>query len=81
MKKERKQIVFDLTFAADIRNICANDTPAGFALEDFGVTEGLEYGVLTYDHEKEPQALETLFVAVGRAWLAAKEKGIAEEGR
>jgi len=74
MENERKRIIFDPAFAADVKDICVNGTPAGSAPEDFGVTEGPEYGVLTYGHEKEAQALEILFIAVGRAWLAAKRR-------
>lgn len=81
MRKERKRIVFDQFFTADIKRICLNDTPAGSVPENFSVSDGPEYGVLMYDYEKEIQAMDILFIAIGRAWLAAKEKGIVEENR
>ena len=79
MEKELKRMIFDLAFTEDIRHICLNEPPAGSEPEDFSVAEDPKYGVLTYSSEKEAQALDILFIVVGRAWLASKEKELEKE--
>lgn len=76
MESEWKQIIFDPVFTADIRNVCSNDTPAGSVPGDFELAEHPEYGVLMYSSEKEAQALDILFIAVGRAWCKAKREAM-----
>ena len=39
--------------------------------KDFSIVERTEYGVLTFNEDKEAQALEVLFIAIGRAWHKA----------
>ena len=70
----KKQFIFDPVFAADIRDTCANNPPEGSAPENFGVVECPEYCALMFNADKEAQALEVLFIAVGRAWHGAKRK-------
>lgn len=72
-RKERKRIVFDSAFTTDIENICANDPSDGSAPWDFEITGHPWYSVLKHSPDEESQALDILFVAVGRAWLAAKK--------
>ena len=80
MEKELKRMIFDLAFTKDIRHICLNEPPADSEPEDFSAVEGPEYGVLTYNHEKEAQALEVLLTAVGSAWYKAKKEEINKRG-
>ena len=72
----QKQFIFDPIFAADIKDTCANNPPEGAAPEDFGVVVGPEFCALMFNADKEAQALEVLFIAVGRAWHEAKKKVI-----
>ena len=72
----QKQFIFDPIFAADIKDTCANNPPEGSAPEDFGVVVGPEFCALMFNADKEAQALEVLFIAVGRAWHEAKKKVI-----
>ena len=74
IEKSKKQFIFDPIFTEDIRDTCGSDPPEGSAPEDFGVVECPEYCALTFDADKEAQALEVLFIAVGRAWHEAKRK-------
>ena len=70
----QKQFIFDPVFTQDIKDTCFNNPPEGSAPEDFGVVESSEYGALTFSPDKEAQALEVLFIAIGRAWHEAKVK-------
>jgi len=70
----KKQFIFDPVFTADIRDTCVNNPPEGSAPEDFGVVECPEYCTLTFNADKETQALEALFIAVGRAWHEVKRR-------
>ena len=76
IEKAKKQFIFDPVFTEDIRYTCANDAPEGSAPEDFTVIEGSEYGALTFNADQEAQALEILFVAVGKAWHEAKSRAM-----
>ena len=76
IEKAKKQFIFDSVFTEDIKYTCANDAPKGSTPEDFNVIEGSEYGVLTFGADKEEQALEVLFTAVGKAWHEAKRKAM-----
>lgn len=58
-----KQFVFDLALSEDL---------ARMAPEDFSIAEHADYGVLSYRADQEVQAMEIVFVAVGRAWAGAK---------
>lgn len=73
-EKTQKQLIFDPMFAGDIRDTCANNPPEGSTAKDFSIVEQPECGVLVYRAGKEAQALEALFIAVGRAWQEAKRK-------
>ena len=72
----QKQFIFDPIFTEDIRDTCSSDPPEGSAPEDFGVVVGPEFCALMFNADKEAQALEVLFIAVGRAWHEAKKKVI-----
>ena len=68
----KKQIIFDPIFTEDIKYTCNNNPPEGSVPEDFSVVEHTEYGALSFNEDKEAQALEVLFIAIGRAWHEAK---------
>ena len=70
----KKQFIFDPIFAEEIKYTCVNDAPGGSVPEDFSIVEGAEYGALVFNPDKEAQALEVLFVAVGKAWHEAKRR-------
>ena len=75
----RKSFIFDLVFAKEVKHICICEPPAGSSALDFSVLEFPEYGIMSYDPDKERQALEVLFIATGKAWCAAKENEIKED--
>ena len=71
-ENKKKQFIFDPIFTEDIKDTCNNNPPEGSASEDFSVVECAEYSALTFNEDKEAQALEVLFIAIGRAWHEAK---------
>ena len=72
IENTKKQFIFDPLFTEDIKYICNNNPPEGSVPEDFSIIECTEYGTLMFNEDKEPQALEVLFIAIGRAWHEAK---------